>query len=381
MGEGGFRFDGFLLAPEDRRLTRDGVAVEINARYLDALSLLVREQGRLVTKDRFMDEVWRGVPVTDEALTQCIRTLRRQLGDEAARPRFIETVPKHGYRFIAPVESVAEDPAQIAKKPVDDAAGAAVAAVAAEPAGFSWRRLFLLGGAGTIGGGAAGIVGGLAYGFAGASQPLGSGMGSVSVLLVLLWLTLAAALTGAAGVGFGIASTWFVARRFSAWSVLGGAAGGMAIGAVVKLLGVDAFNLLLGRSPGDMTGGAEGALLGGSVGLGAWLAARAGSFRRAVLLAGAAGGAGGLAVIALGGRLMAGSLDLLARSFPGSRLRLDPIGGLLGEDRFGPISQLATGAVEGMLLGACVVGAMLLALRNLEEKGDSGGNMRSPPER
>jgi len=54
-----------------------------------------------------MDEVWRGIPVTDEALTQCIRTLRKQLGDDAARPRFIETVPKHGYRFIATVGSSA----------------------------------------------------------------------------------------------------------------------------------------------------------------------------------------------------------------------------------------------------------------------------------
>ena len=46
------------------------------------------------------------MPVTDEALTQCIKTLRRQLGDDASRPRFIETVPKHGYRFIAPVEAL-----------------------------------------------------------------------------------------------------------------------------------------------------------------------------------------------------------------------------------------------------------------------------------
>ena len=67
--------------------------------------MLVGEAGKLVTKDRFLDEVWRGVPVTDEALTQCIKTLRRQLGDDAASPRFIETVPKHGYRFIAPVEA------------------------------------------------------------------------------------------------------------------------------------------------------------------------------------------------------------------------------------------------------------------------------------
>ena len=85
----------------DRRLSRDDEPVELNARYLDALALLVREAGKLVSKDRFLDEVWRGVPVTDEALTQCIKTLRRQLGDDAASPRFIETVPKHGYRFIA----------------------------------------------------------------------------------------------------------------------------------------------------------------------------------------------------------------------------------------------------------------------------------------
>ena len=96
-----FAFERFVLDPGDRRLMRGGEPVELNGRYFDALALLVREQGRLVSKDRFLDEVWRGVPVTDEALTQCIRTLRRQLGDDAAEPRFIETVPKHGYRFIA----------------------------------------------------------------------------------------------------------------------------------------------------------------------------------------------------------------------------------------------------------------------------------------
>ena len=171
MTSGRFRFERFLLDPHDRRLSRDDAPVELNARYLDALALLVREQGKLVSKERFHDEVWRGVPVTDEALTQCIRTLRRQLGDDAARPRFIETVPKHGYRFIAPVEQVAPGPE-------------------ARPAGKipptrSWQLFFLLGGAGTIGGGIAGLFGGLFYGFAGAAQPLQPGMGAVSVLLVL----------------------------------------------------------------------------------------------------------------------------------------------------------------------------------------------------
>src|SRR4028118_144989 len=106
MTTGSFRFERFSLDPSDRQLRRDDQPVEVNARYLDALALLVREDGKLVSKDRFLEEVWRGVPVTDEALTQCIKTLRRQLGDEAGRPRFIETVPKHGYRFIAPVERI-----------------------------------------------------------------------------------------------------------------------------------------------------------------------------------------------------------------------------------------------------------------------------------
>ena len=96
MAPGCFRFGPFLLDADDRRLTRDGAPVELNARYLDALALLVRERGKLVSKDRFLDEVWRGVPVTDEALTQCIRTIRRQLGDDAANPRFIETVKWRG---------------------------------------------------------------------------------------------------------------------------------------------------------------------------------------------------------------------------------------------------------------------------------------------
>src|SRR5687768_14299628 len=111
MAPGSFRFGRFLLDVRDRRLLLDGKPVELNSRYLDALALLVREQGTLVPKERFLDEVWRGVPVTDEALTQCIKMLRRQLGDDAASPRFIETVPKHGYRFIAPVDSAGDEQA------------------------------------------------------------------------------------------------------------------------------------------------------------------------------------------------------------------------------------------------------------------------------
>lgn len=358
-----FRFADFLLDPGERRLRRGAAPVELNARYFDALALLVREAGRLVSKDRFLDEVWQGVPVTDEALTQCIRALRRQLGDDAARPRFIETVPKHGYRFIAPVEPVGDEP----DAPPDAAAGPDP-----EPApAFAWRQLFLLGGAGTVGALVAGLIGGLIYGLAGASQPLQPGIGAASLLLVLVFITVAVALVGGLGVSFGVAAG-FASGRAAPWSVAGGALGGLAVGAFVKLISLDAFALLLGRSPGYITGAAEGALLGGAVGLGAWLGSRGAdplSLRRGVAATALACAGAGLLIPLAGGRLLGGSLDQLARGFPDSRLRLDPIGALFGESGFGPVSQAVTGALEGALFGACLVGAMILARRRLSGTG------------
>ena len=352
-----YRFDRFMLDRVNRQLFRDDSRLDINARYFDALALLVAEQGKLVTKDRFLEEVWRGVPVTDEALTQCIKTLRRQLGDDASRPRFIETVPKHGYRFIAAA--------------MEPAGTLPVAAIKETFAPHGLQYALLTGAAGTIGGGLAGLIGGVFYGFAGASQPLAPGMGAVSILLVLVCLTILMAVIGGAGVAFGISLSRFVAKDQSTpWMIVGGAAGGMLVGAVVKLLGLDAFNLLLGQSPGDITGAGEGAILGGAVGLGLWLAQQRRSrfrLRGGSLIAAAIGGGAGLAIVATGGRLMGGSLDLLAQSLSESRLRLDQIGGLFGEHGFGLASQFITAGLEGALFAGFVVAAMMVAQRNLGE--------------
>lgn len=359
MAPGRFRFGDFHFDPTNRQLRRGDAVVELNARYLDALALLVGEAGRLVSKDRFMDEVWRGVPVTDEALTQCVRTLRRQLGDDASSPRFIETVPKHGYRFIAPVERHNGD-TEVTAETIDGADSPA------ERLPYSWPQFLLLGAAGTVGGVVAGFLGGLFYGFAGSSQPLAPGMGAASVLLVMLCVTMTVALIGAAGVAFGIAASGFVSNRPGPWTIVGGGLGGMVVGAVVKLIALDAFNLLLGQSPGDITGAPEGALLGGAVGLGAWLAGRHAklpSLRRSVAAAALAGGVGGVFIAVAGGRLLGGSLDLLARNVPASRLGLGEVGAMFGESGFGPVSQAVTAGLEGALFGACVVAAMLLARR------------------
>lgn len=292
-----------------------------------------------------MGEVWRGIPVTDEALTQCIKELRRALGDDAANPRFIETVPKHGYRFVAPLEPRAP--------------------IASAQLADSWRETLLIGAGGTIGGGFAGFLGGLIYGFAGASQPFQTGVGVTSVVLVILCLTIAVGLMGGLGVSFGIAIAIRVGGADWRWTVGGGALGGLIVGALVKLLGIDAFNLLFGHSPAGMTGASEGLLLGAAVGLGARLSTRTAKLRKGMVVAGLAGGAAGILIPLLGGRLMAGSLDLLSHTFPDSRLRLDQVGVLLGEDGFGPVSRIVTGALEGALFSACVVGAMVLAKRSL----------------
>jgi DNA-binding winged helix-turn-helix (wHTH) protein len=330
------RFEGFEIDPANRQLRRGGSPVDINGRYFDALALMVREPGQLVTKDRFMDEVWRGIPVTDEALTQCIKTLRRQLGDDAARPRFIETVPKHGYRFIAPLEGARAAPAITER---------------------DWASFIRLGLAGTLGGGAAGVAGGLFYGFLAAGHP---GVAGISILLVLLVLTAVLGLVGGAGVGFGIAAIAFSRSRAWYWPILGGAIGGNVVGAVVRLLGLDAFTLLFGRSPGDMTGALEGAILGAAAGLGFVIAGRQEKLRTGASLAALCGGAAGVLIVLSGLHLMGGSLDLLADHFPGSQLQF---GGLFGERDFGPVSQVVTAALEGALFAASVVCAMLWAKR------------------
>src|SRR5690348_10293301 len=155
-----------------------------------------------------MDEVWRGIPVTDEALTQCIRTLRRQLGDDASKPRFIETVPKHGYRFIAPVELLGAETSR------------------REAESDLWRQLLVTGAAGTLGGAVAGLIGGLIYGFIATSQPMEPGMGEMSVLLVLVAVTTFVGIIGAAGVSFAIATAAWSRKQSWQWLTVAGAVGG-----------------------------------------------------------------------------------------------------------------------------------------------------------
>ncbi|HLF83500.1 MAG TPA: winged helix-turn-helix domain-containing protein, partial [Blastocatellia bacterium] len=104
-----YRFDDFHLDAGNRQLSRNGEPVALNSKYFDVLLLLVSRSGQLVEKHRIFEEVWDGVFVTDAALTQCIKDIRKQLGDDASSPRYIKTVPKHGYVFIGNAVAADED--------------------------------------------------------------------------------------------------------------------------------------------------------------------------------------------------------------------------------------------------------------------------------
>jgi DNA-binding winged helix-turn-helix (wHTH) protein len=334
-----YQFDKFSLDPHERRLFAEELPVELNSRYFDALLLMLQYPGMLLSKERFLQEVWRGIPVTDEVLTQCIKTLRRQLGDSATQPRLIETIPKHGYRFIAAVKCVE---------------GSASQADSADT--YQWRQCWLTLGAGMTGGGIAGVLGGIAFGFAAASHAPQDGLGALSAMLVLVALATLLCLIGAVGVVGGIAAARLVMRNFTFAGLVGGAAGGLLVGAFGKLIGLDAFMLLFGQAPGDITGALEGLLLGAAVGLADDLARRftTGSIGRNALLAAALGALAGLLIAATGGKLFGGSLSLLAENFPGARLHLD----LLGTFAVGVTSTL-----EGAWFSLCLVGALMLARR------------------
>jgi DNA-binding winged helix-turn-helix (wHTH) protein len=98
-----FRFGEFTLDVGDRRLLRGGEPVRLAPKAHDMLVALVRQRGRLVTKDELLARVWPEAFVEEESLTVHVSALRKALGDGKRDPGFIETVSGSGYRFTATV--------------------------------------------------------------------------------------------------------------------------------------------------------------------------------------------------------------------------------------------------------------------------------------
>lgn len=356
-----YHFDEFLLDIENRQLLRNGEELDLNSRYFDALVLLVQRQGKLVEKDQFFSEVWDGVIVSDAALTQCIKDVRKQLEDKASNPKYIETVPGYGYRFIAPVEICSsEDLKQNGKGDLEKSATEKTSQISSGKTEL--QKILIEGGAGTLGGISAGVLGGLLYGFALIYAPGEREMGAISMLLVLVGLNSIIGGLGGLGVSFGMVTPQRFIGNNKLWMIAGAALGGLFIGELTKLLGVDAFNLLFGSTPSGITGGLEGSILGSAIAMGAILGGGFNAKRSLYPVMGAAvaGCLGGVLISFLGGHLMGGSLKLFVQSFGDSKLQLDALGYYFGEIHFGFITQTLLSGIEGFLFGACVVGGIVL---------------------
>ena len=369
-----YRFGDFTLDVANRALSDGEDRLDLNARYFDALALLVRAGGDLVEKDRFFAEVWGDVVVSDSALTQCIKAVRQVLGDEAGQPRYIQTVPRHGYRFVAEITPLPRDsalPPFPSGRTEQTRPGGTFTATPVGSRSPAFTKALSIALAGTLGGAVAGLFGGLLYGFGLAYAPGGQAIGTASVLLVLISLSGVLGTMGGFGLGAGIAAAETVAAGRVPARIAGAMLGGILVGGSVKLLGLDAFHLLFGRTPAGITGGTEGAALGLAVALGSALGGgfEARVWWRPVATAAATGTVAGTLIALSGGHLLGGSLDLLARSFAESQLQLDALGQYFGDVRFGPTSQLILSAVEGGLFAACVAGALVASGRRSPSPG------------
>jgi DNA-binding winged helix-turn-helix (wHTH) protein len=416
-------------------------------RYFDLLLLLVERRQEALHRRQIFDAVWRDVAVSDSALTQAVRTIRRTLGDDPREPRFIRTVSRHGYQFVWPVvgeepddgvlpsapppplpeddprpESRIEAALQALLRPplLDedeeedetarreaaeelhqtgtrtalerlgqrpgyeralahlrdsrwDVPAAAAVPLLGAPGGL--RALSILFGlrlrrarrlarerwfAAAMGGALAGLAAGAGGGTA---LWLGPGSRATSIVpMVLGFLGMAVGGLGAAGVGAGLAAAEVLVRSWRRLSLtLFGALGGGAVGAAAHLVGRWTVQGLFGRDMSPVGGGFEGFVIGGAVGFGYAIATpqadggmatpRGWGRLRAALLTGVAGALAAVALAASGHHLGAMSLDLMARSYPGSQVTFEPLARLLGEASPGAITRIVIGAGEGLAFG------------------------------
>jgi DNA-binding winged helix-turn-helix (wHTH) protein len=438
-----YRFGEFILSPRRRILFRGGREQPLIPRYFDLLVFLVEHRGEAVHRRDIFDRVWSDVAVSDSALSQAIRTIRRVLDDDSRAPRFIRTVSRHGYRFVFPevveedddgawqpeeaaspvrapdegvsdayepllerVTSVATNASQEEEQreaaellhalgtsealrrlgtrprhafarallrdsrwdaaeagPVPILGEPSSAAVAYELVGLRLRRAAAVASArwagASVGGGLAGVVAGAAGGLILAAVP--GSAASLAVVPVLAGIGACCGAAGGAGVGAGLSAAESIARSWRTLALIAcGALGGGVAGAAAQWLGRWSLAALVGVYV-DTGGTLEGLLIGGAAGLGysvatprteGGLAAPRGGRRLGV--AGVTAAACGLAALALtlaGVPLVGGTIHAIAQASTGSQTTLTPLGQLIGEPDFGPVTAAVIGTGEGALFG------------------------------
>jgi DNA-binding winged helix-turn-helix (wHTH) protein len=439
-----YRFSEFVLSPRRRMLTRDGLEQPLIPRYFDLLVFLVEHRHEAVHRRDIFDRVWSDVVVSDSALSQAIRTIRRTLGDDSREPRFIRTVSRHGYRFVfdgvveeadeqidlvvGPAPIPQADPEPEIAPPADpfeplltrltsagdeedqrdaaellhalgtadtlgrlgtrpghafarallrdarwDVATAGDVPVLAgpSPAAVAWhltalrlrraRRIAAARWAGAaFGGGVAGALGGAAGGLILSAMPTSTASPAVAPVLAVIGAACGA--TGGAGVGAGlaVAEAAFRSRRMLAL-VAGGAIGGGLVGLAAQWLSRWTLAALVGMHV-NVGGGIEGLAIGGAAGLGyaastalveGGMAAPRGWRRVATAAVVGLACAAATLALAVGGRaLVGGTVHLIASASQGSQALFTPLGRIVGEPDFGPVSAAILGLGEGLLFGA-----------------------------
>jgi DNA-binding winged helix-turn-helix (wHTH) protein len=444
-----YRFGRFVLSPARRVLCEEGDEVALIPRYFDLLLLLVEQRDRAVTRQEIFDRVWADVVVSDGALTQAIRTIRRVLDDDPREVTFIRTVSRHGYQFVwAPVAEeadegplgqvhshdgtmgrrhdepeldlfapllevlLAEGPSGAAtederydaavrlhelgtdealrrldERPGHEEARAilrdarwdapssghvpllsaegrlraiadVVALRARRAVHLASRRWASASASAGLAGLIAGIGGGVALGLLPESDT------GAEVAVALAMVGTAAGALGGAGIGAGLAAAESLARSARAAALtLAGAIAGLATGWLAHWLVRSLLGGVFGRDVAALAGSFEGLIVGAAVGAGyavatrrlsqGGMAAPRGHARWRVALTTGATTAVAAMVLALAGRHLVGSsLDLMADTFAGSQVGLDPLARLLGEDSLRPITRTLVSGFEALMFGS-----------------------------
>ncbi len=398
-----YRFGPFLLSPAQRRLQNEGQDVSLIPRYFDLLLLLLQQRHRLVERREILDRVWADVVVSDGALSQAIRTLRRALGDDSRQPVFLRTAARRGYQFIyAEVmeendmsalppgtasgdadgpEAARVDGSRFAEELQDllgatqaDLSGPYRASALQRPgAVMTLVRLLCLRGRGAMhlagrrwgSAAAGGALAGTAAGLLQALSFLVVTRGGMPAQLILVDAAMGAVIggVGAAGVGAGLAAAEALSRlhRSAALLFAGTLAGGVT-GWVAVTIGRLTLEEMFGRSLAGVGGTAEGLALGAAAALGyavatsglreGGMATPRGAARwRVALVTGLFTALGAGLLVLAGGRMAGASLDRIAAQIPGAGLPLQPLADLLGESAPGRGTYLVQALYEGLLFG------------------------------
>jgi DNA-binding winged helix-turn-helix (wHTH) protein/TolB-like protein len=110
-----FRFGLFEFDTATRELRREGVLVRLQSQPAQVLSCLVERDGEVVSRESLREAVWGNGTFVDfeRGLNFCIAQIRSALNDDSTAPRYVRTIPKRGYQFIAPVEHISAAPEQL----------------------------------------------------------------------------------------------------------------------------------------------------------------------------------------------------------------------------------------------------------------------------